>query len=53
MNPAAAHIGGMVGGLLLGALIAKAAPDGEDFGRRFGVLGLGAVAVDELIFVDR
>jgi membrane associated rhomboid family serine protease/Tfp pilus assembly protein PilF len=41
----AAHIGGLVGGLAVGALIAKAAPDGEDLGRRFGVLALALVLI--------
>ncbi|HEX4425643.1 MAG TPA: rhomboid family intramembrane serine protease [Terriglobales bacterium] len=34
----AAHIGGLVTGLVLGALIAKVAPDGEQLFRRAGVL---------------
>ena len=34
----AAHIGGLVTGLALGALIAKAAPDGSQWIRRVGVL---------------
>lgn len=36
----AAHVGGLVCGLVLGALIAKAAPDRDDPGRRILILGL-------------
>lgn len=39
----AAHIGGLLMGLVLGALIAKAAPDPTDYGRRIGVLLVGIV----------
>jgi len=41
----AAHIGGLLMGLLLGALIAKAAPAHDDFLRRIAVLLVGAVLV--------
>jgi rhomboid protease GluP len=41
----AAHVGGLVMGLLLGALIAKVAPLQEDVPRRVGVLFLGALLV--------
>ncbi len=34
----AAHVGGLVSGLILGALIAKVAPQQDDAGRRVGVL---------------
>lgn len=37
----AAHIGGLITGLLLGALIAKGAPDPDNFGQRLAVLALG------------
>jgi rhomboid protease GluP len=40
----AAHIGGLVGGLLLGALIAKAAPE-QHSPRRFAVLTLAIVLI--------
>jgi membrane associated rhomboid family serine protease/Tfp pilus assembly protein PilF len=40
----AAHIGGLIGGLILGAMIAKAAPD-QDSPRRFGVLALALVLI--------
>jgi rhomboid protease GluP len=36
----AAHVGGLVMGLLLGAMMAKLAPDKEDAGRRIFVLGV-------------
>jgi rhomboid protease GluP len=41
----AAHIGGLLMGLLLGALIAKVAPGHDDFLRRIGVLLVGALIV--------
>jgi rhomboid protease GluP len=41
----AAHIGGLLMGLLLGALIAKAAPAHDDFLRRIAVLLVGALLV--------
>lgn len=41
----AAHIGGLLMGLLLGALIAKVAPLHDDVPRRVGVLLVGAVLV--------
>ena len=39
----AAHVGGLLSGLILGALIAKAAPDNQNLGRRAGVLFLGVL----------
>jgi rhomboid protease GluP len=41
----AAHVGGLLMGLLLGALIAKVAPMQDDFSRRSAVLLLGIVLV--------
>jgi membrane associated rhomboid family serine protease/Tfp pilus assembly protein PilF len=41
----AAHIGGLLMGLLLGALIAKIAPMQDDILRRIGVLSVGALFV--------
>jgi len=41
----AAHVGGLVSGLILGALIAKVAPQHDDAMRRFGVLLVGIVLV--------
>ena len=41
----AAHIGGLLMGLLLGALIAKVAPGHDDFGRRVAVLLVGVLLV--------
>jgi membrane associated rhomboid family serine protease/Tfp pilus assembly protein PilF len=41
----AAHIGGLLMGLLLGALIAKVAPRHDDFLRRIAVLLVGALIV--------
>jgi len=41
----AAHVGGLVSGLILGALIAKVAPQHDDVGRRLGVLLAGIVLV--------
>jgi rhomboid protease GluP len=41
----AAHIGGLLMGLLLGALVAKVAPTQDDVLRRIGVLLVGAVLV--------
>src|ERR1700675_3554525 len=41
----AAHIGGLLMGLLLGALIARVAPQSDDVGRRVGVLLVGLVWV--------
>jgi rhomboid protease GluP len=41
----AAHIGGLLLGLLLGALIARVAPQSDDVGRRVGVLFVGLLTV--------
>jgi membrane associated rhomboid family serine protease/Flp pilus assembly protein TadD len=41
----AAHIGGLVSGLILGALIARVAPSRDDIFRRVGVLLLGVLLV--------
>lgn len=41
----ACHIGGLVSGLILGALIARVAPDPNALGRRIGVLALMALVV--------
>src|ERR1019366_6094147 len=41
----AAHVGGLVSGLILGALIAKVAPQHDDAVRRVGVLFVGIVLV--------
>jgi len=41
----AAHIGGLLMGLLLGALIAKVAPGHDDFSRRIAVLLVGVLLV--------
>jgi membrane associated rhomboid family serine protease/Tfp pilus assembly protein PilF len=41
----AAHVGGLLMGLLLGALIAKVAPDHDDFLRRIAVLLVGVLVV--------
>ena len=41
----AAHVGGLIMGLLLGALIAKVAPGHDDFLRRIAVLFVGAFLV--------
>ena len=41
----AAHIGGLVSGLFLGALIAKVAPQHDDALRRIGILLVGVVLV--------
>ncbi|MGD0792577.1 MAG: rhomboid family intramembrane serine protease [Terriglobales bacterium] len=41
----AAHVGGLVSGLILGALIAKVAPQHDDVVRRVGVLFVGIVLV--------
>ena len=41
----AAHVGGLVSGLILGALIAKVAPQRDDAVRRAGVLLVGIVLV--------
>src|SRR6267378_2047405 len=41
----AAHIGGLLMGLLLGALIARVAPQGDDVGRRVAVLLVGVLLV--------
>ncbi|MFZ1132610.1 MAG: rhomboid family intramembrane serine protease [Terriglobales bacterium] len=41
----AAHVGGLVSGLILGALIAKVAPQSDDLGRRLSVLLVVAVLV--------
>lgn len=50
----AAHIGGLLMGLLLGALIAKVAPAHDDFPRRIAVLLVGALlALGGAIWVHR
>ncbi len=41
----AAHVGGLVAGLILGALIAKVAPDHDNPTRRIGVLALAIVLI--------
>jgi len=41
----AAHVGGLASGLILGALVAKVAPQRDDAVRRAGVLLIGAVLV--------
>jgi len=41
----AAHVGGLAGGLLLGALIARVAPQNDAAPRRLGVVLLGALIV--------
>jgi hypothetical protein len=41
----AAHVGGLVSGLILGALIARLAPQSDDVGRRAGVLLVGILLV--------
>src|SRR6202034_1147921 len=41
----AAHVGGLLMGLLLGALIAKVAPGHDDFLRRIAVLLVGVLVV--------
>ena len=41
----AAHVGGLVSGLILGALIARVAPQRDDVGRRAGVLLFGILPV--------
>jgi len=41
----AAHIGGLITGLLLGALIAKAAPDRDNVGQRIAVLAIGILLI--------
>jgi rhomboid protease GluP len=41
----AAHIGGLIAGLILGALIAKAAPDQGNLSRRLAVLALAFVVI--------
>jgi len=41
----AAHVGGLVSGLILGALIARVAPQRDDVGRRAGVLLFGILLV--------
>lgn len=46
----AAHIGGLVMGLILGALIARVAPMHDDFARRIGVLLVGVVIVLGAVF---
>jgi rhomboid protease GluP len=46
----AAHVGGLVMGLILGAVIAKVAPLQDDVLRRVGVLGLGALLVAGGVF---
>ncbi len=44
----AAHVGGLVMGLILGALIAKAAPGQDAIVRRLGVLAIGATLAASL-----
>jgi len=41
----AAHVGGLVSGLILGALIARLAPQRDETGRRVGILLLGILLV--------
>ena len=41
----AAHVGGLAGGLVLGALIARAAPQKDDLIRRVAVVLFGALAI--------
>jgi rhomboid protease GluP len=41
----AAHIGGLVSGLIMGALVARIAPQETDLARRFGILALVATIV--------
>jgi rhomboid protease GluP len=41
----AAHIGGLIAGLILGALIAKASPDQDNPGRRLAVIALAIVLI--------
>ncbi len=45
-----AHVGGLIMGLILGALIAKVAPLKDDVLRRAGVLALGALLVGGGVF---
>jgi len=45
-----AHVGGLVMGLILGALIAKVAPAQDDIGRRVAVLLIGALLVTGGVF---
>jgi len=40
-----AHIGGLISGLIIGALIAVVAPQSDSLGRRASVIGLGALLV--------
>jgi rhomboid protease GluP len=50
----AAHIGGLLMGLVLGALIAKVAPDPTAIGRRIGVLLIGvALAFGGAVWLSR
>jgi len=46
----AAHIGGLIMGLILGALIARVAPAHDDISKRIGVLLIGSVMVAGGIF---
>ena len=46
----AAHVGGLLMGLLLGALIAKVAPNQDDFLRRIAVLLIGVFIVAGAVF---
>jgi rhomboid protease GluP len=46
----AAHVGGLLMGLLLGALIAKVAPKQDDFLRRMAVLLIGVLIVAGAVF---
>ncbi len=40
-----AHVGGLVSGLVLGALIARVAPQRDEVGRRVGILLFGVLLV--------
>jgi rhomboid protease GluP len=41
----AAHVGGLIGGLVLGTLIARVAPQKDDSGRRLAIFAFGALTV--------